>query len=141
MIPAEVLILTLELVALYVLGSYATSRLAGLGDSRGLAGRLLFYLLVMPGVVIHESAHYLACKLTLTPVKRFVPFAPRTDSSGRTILGYVEHAAANPLTAALIGLAPVFVNPALLVLLTSLSTPLTPLASLGTAKGAREEDG
>lgn len=131
LIPAEVYILALQLGALYVLGSYATSRLAGLGASRGIAGSLLFYLLVMPGVVVHESAHYLACRLTGTPVGRFVPFAPRTDKSGRTVLGYVEHAPRNPVVAAIIGLAPVVVNPLLLVLLTSLMTPLAAGADVG----------
>ena len=133
--PTEVVILALELGALYVLGSYAMSHLAGLANARGPAGKLVFYLLVMPGVVVHESAHYLACKLTLTPVGRFVPFAPSKDAAGRITLGYVEHGARNPITGAIIGLAPVLINPIALVVLTGLITPIELTASLPEASG------
>lgn len=128
--PAELLILALELCALYVLGSYAMSHLAGLAQARGPAGKLAFYLLVMPGVVVHETAHYLACKLTLTPVGRFVPFAPAKDASGRITLGYVEHGARNPITGSIIGLAPVVLNPLALIVLTGLITPVELTSSL-----------
>ena len=133
--PAELLILALELGALYVLGSYAMSHLAGLSQARGPAGKLVFYLLVMPGVVVHESAHYLAAKLTLTPVGRFVPFAPSKDASGRITLGYVEHGARNPITGAIIGLAPVIINPIALVVLTGLITPIELTGSLPDSSG------
>lgn len=133
--PAELLILALELGALYVLGSYAMSHLAGLAGARGPAGKLVFYLLVMPGVVVHETAHYLAAKLTLTPVGRFVPFAPSKDASGRITLGYVEHGARNPITGAIIGLAPVIINPIALVVLTGLITPVELSASLPNSSG------
>lgn len=133
--PAELLILALELGALYVLGSYAMSHLAGLANARGPAGKLAFYLLVMPGVVVHESAHYLACKLTLTPVGRFVPFAPSKDAAGRITLGYVQHGARNPISGAIIGLAPVVLNPLALVVLTGLITPIELTYSLPEASG------
>jgi hypothetical protein len=34
--------------------------------SGGVVGRSAFYLLVFPGVVLHEGAHYLACLITGT---------------------------------------------------------------------------
>lgn len=128
------LILALQLGLLYLLGSYAMSALGSAGAVAGaplasFTGRLLFYLLVAPGVILHESAHYLACKLTGTPVGRFVPFAPRKDTSGGTTLGYVEHGARDPLTSSVIGLAPVVINPLALVALTILLTPVDPLVS------------
>jgi len=125
------LILALQLGLLYLLGSYAMSALGSAGAVAGAprTGRLLFYLLVAPGVVLHESAHYLACKLTGTPLGKFVPFLPSKDASGGVRLGYVQHGARNPLTAAVIGLAPVVVNPLALVILTLLLTPVDPLAS------------
>lgn len=125
-------------MALYALGSYAMSALgsAAASGGKGFLRKLAFYLLVAPGVIAHESAHYLAAKLTGTPVGRFVPFAPRTDASGKVTLGYVTHAARGPITAAVIGMAPVLANPFLLVVLTSLITPVDPLAGSALATPA-----
>lgn len=129
-----------QLVALYVLGSYAMSAFGSVGAASGMprSGKLLFYLLVAPGVIAHESAHYLACKLTGTRVGKFRPFAPSTDPSGRTTLGYVTHASRGPITSALIGLAPVVANPLALVALTALATPVKVTAGspLGPGTGA-----
>jgi hypothetical protein len=71
------LLLALELVVLYAAGSYAMGRLVGFAGSGGILGRSAFYLLVFPGVVLHESAHYLACLLSGTKVVRFAPFSPQ----------------------------------------------------------------
>ncbi len=83
------LIFALELAVLYAAGSYAMARMAGLlGFRSGRAGlgRVAFYLLVLPGVALHEGAHYLACLLTGTRVLRFVPFWPRRTAGGRVVL-------------------------------------------------------
>src|ERR687898_1044602 len=118
----------LELVVLYAAGSYAMGRLAGLTGFRGGAtlGRAVFYLLVFPGVVLHEGAHYLACLFTGTKVSRFAPFSPgRRSNDGRLILGYVRHERRALPVGALIGLAPILLNPLGLLLVTALLTPLT----------------
>lgn len=133
------IVLGLQLVALYVLGSYAMSTLGSAAAGKGFVRKLGFYLLVAPGVVAHESAHYLAAKLTGTPVGRFVPFAPRADASGKVTLGYVTHAARGPVTAAVIGMAPVLANPLLLVVLTSLITPVDPLAGSALSSAAGDQ--
>jgi hypothetical protein len=73
------LLLALELVVLYAAGSYAMGRLMGFVGSGGILGRSTFYLLVFPGVVLHEGAHYLACPITGTKVVRFAPFSPQSD--------------------------------------------------------------
>jgi len=124
------LIFALELVMLYVAGSYATRRVAellGYGSSRtgGLLGRIAFYLLVLPGVILHESAHHLACLLTGTKVLRFVPFLPQRSASGRVILGYVRHERRSFPIRAIIGLAPILLNPLRILLVTALLTPLS----------------
>jgi hypothetical protein len=71
------LVFAFELAVLYLAGSYVIACLAGLlgfrGGGAGL-GRVAFYLLVLPGVTLHEAAHYLACLLTGTRVSRFLPF-------------------------------------------------------------------
>ena len=122
------LILGLELVVLYAAGSYAMGRLiviSGFGGGGTVLGRMAFYLLIFPGVVLHESAHYLACQLTGTKVLSFAPFSPRRSVDGRLVLGYVRHERRGLPIEAIIGLAPILLNPLGLLLVTALLTPLT----------------
>ena len=120
------LLFALELTILYVAGSYAMGRLMGiLGGGVSVLGRMAFYLLVFPGVVLHEGAHYLACLLTGTAVSRFAPFSPRRSNDGRLVLGYVRHERRAFPIGAIIGLAPILLNPLGLLFVTALLTPLT----------------
>jgi hypothetical protein len=80
---------------------------------------------VFPGVLLHEGAHYLACLLTGTKVLRFAPFSPRTSHDRRLVLGYVRHERRAFPIGAIIGLAPILLNPLGLLLVTALFTPLT----------------
>jgi hypothetical protein len=118
-----VLIFALELAVLYGCGSYAMGRMAAWGYKSGI-GKAAFYLLLLPGVVLHESAHYLACLLTGTRVSRFVPFSPGSLPDGRLRLGYVRHERRSAPVTALIGLAPVVLNPIGILVVTVLLTPL-----------------
>src|SRR5215207_11771565 len=80
------LLFAIDLTILYAAGSYVMGRLmkiSGFGGGRTVLSRMVFYLLVFPGVVLHEGAHYLACLLTGTRVVRFAPFSPRTSADGR----------------------------------------------------------
>jgi hypothetical protein len=124
-VPGSPLVLAVELVVLYAAGSYAMGRLMGFTDSGGVVGRSAFYLLVFPGVVLHEGAHYLACLVTGTEVVRFAPFSPQRSTDGRLVLGYVRHERRALPIRAIIGLAPVVLNPLGLLLATALLTPLT----------------
>ena len=122
------LFLGLELGVLYAAGSYAMGRLIGMSEFGGggtVLGRMAFYLLIFPGVVLHESAHYLACLLTGTKVSSFAPFSPRRSVDGRLVLGYVRHERRGLPIEAIIGLAPILLNPLGLLLVTALLTPLT----------------
>jgi hypothetical protein len=122
------LIFGLELVILYAAGSYAMGRLIGISGFGGggtVLGRMAFYLLIFPGVVLHESAHYLACLFTGTKVLSFAPFSPRRSGDGRLVLGYVRHERRGFPIGAIIGLAPILLNPLGLLLVTALLTPLT----------------
>lgn len=120
-----IIVFALELAALYWAGYFATSRLYGAGLRSGGAVTFLFYLLVFPGVALHESAHYAACVLTGTRVQRFTPFSPQKTADGRLMLGYVLHAQRSAPVSAIIGLAPVVLNPIGIVVATALLTPLT----------------
>ena len=119
-----VLVFALELVLLYGCGSYAMNRVAAWGFGSGI-GKMAFYLMVLPGVALHESAHYLACLFTGTRVGRFAPFAPKSLPDGRLRLGYVSHENRSAPIKSLIGLAPVVLNPIGVLVVTALLTPLT----------------
>src|SRR5215208_2033355 len=123
------LLFAIELTILYAAGYYAMGRLmriSGFGGGGSVLGRMAFYVLVFPGVVLHEGAHYLACLLTGTRVTRFAPFSPgRTSNDGRLMLGYVRHERRAFLVGAIIGLAPMLVNPLGLLFAAALLTPLT----------------
>jgi len=122
------LLFAIELIILYAAGSYAMGRLlriSGFGAGGSVLGRMAFYLLVFPGVVLHECAHYLACLLTGTKVSRLAPFSPGRSNGGRLMLGYVRHERRAFPIGAIIGLAPILLNPLGLLLVTALLTPLT----------------
>jgi len=122
------LLFAVELAILYAAGSYAMGRLvriSGFGDGGSVLGRMAFYLLVFPGVVLHEGAHFLACLITGTKASRFAPFSPGGSNDGRLVLGYVRHERRPFPIGAIIGLAPILLNPLGLLLVTAFLTPLT----------------
>jgi hypothetical protein len=122
------LLFAVELTILYAAGTYAMGHLmafSGFGGGGSALGRMAFYLLVFPGVVLHEGAHYLACVLTGTKVTRFAPFSPSRSNDGHLLLGYVRHERRVFPVGAIIGLAPILLNPLGLLLVTALLTPLT----------------
>jgi hypothetical protein len=122
------LLFAVELAILYMAGSHVMGRLlriSGFGEGGSVLGRIVFYLLVFPGVVLHEGAHFLACLLTGTKVSRFAPFSPGRSNDGRLVLGYVRHERRPLPVGALIALAPILLNPLGLLLVTAFLPPLT----------------
>ena len=122
------LLFAIELAILYAAGSNMMNHLMGIsgfGGRGSVMGRMVFYLLVFPGVVLHEGTHYLACLLTGTKVSRFAPFSPGRSNDGRLVLGYVRHERRVFHVGAIIGLAPILLNPLGLLFVTALLTPLT----------------
>jgi len=65
----------------------------------------LFSLLFFPGVLLHESSHYLMARLLGVHIGRF-SILPRSMEDGRLQLGFVETAATDWFRDALIGAAP-----------------------------------
>lgn len=115
------LVVVLEAAALFI----GQRRLFWLAvDATG--SRLIGYLLVLPGTVLHESAHYLACVLLGVPVGRQLRtrdgrrarvrlfFPTRDPATGAVMLGSVPHARTDPVRGALIAIAPLLLVPALL---------------------------
>jgi hypothetical protein len=122
------LIFAIELIILYAAGAYVMGRLiriSGFGGGGSVLRRMAFYLLIFPGVILHEGSHYLACLLTGTKVSRFAPFSPGRSNDGRLMLGYVRHERRAFSIGVIIGLAPIVLNPLGLLFVTALLTPLT----------------
>jgi hypothetical protein len=104
--------------------------------------RLLSYLLVMQGTVVHEAAHYIACRILRVPAGRQLRtssarhtrvrwFAPTRDPvSGSVTLGMVPHARTDPLRGALIAIAPLLLVPPLLIAIVFLLAGTTDLTQL-----------
>ncbi len=118
------LLLAVEALALF-LGQRRLFWLAT--DATG--SRLLGYLLAMPGTVLHESAHYLACVLLRVPVGRQLRtrdgrqarvrlfFPTRDPATGAVTLGSVPHARTDPVRSVLIAIAPLLLVPPLLLVI------------------------
>jgi hypothetical protein len=68
---------------------------------------LLFSILFLPGVLLHELSHWIAARLMGVPTGRF-SVIPQRMSSGRLRLGYVETASVDVFREAIIGAAPLF---------------------------------
>ncbi len=66
---------------------------------------VIFSLLFLPGVLLHETSHFLMAKILRVRTGRF-SLIPRRLGDGRLLMGYVETAQADILRDALIGAAP-----------------------------------
>jgi len=70
---------------------------------------VLFSLLFIPGVVLHETSHFLAARLMGVRTGR-ISIIPQTLPNGRLRMGYVETASTDIVRDAVIGSAPLFVG-------------------------------
>lgn len=67
--------------------------------------QVLFALLFLPGIFLHECSHFLTAKLLGVRTGRF-SIVPQAQPDGKLRLGYVETASGGVFRDALIGLAP-----------------------------------
>ncbi len=89
-------------------------------------GSRAWYVLVGPGVALHESSHALGCVFTRTPIVEFKPLNVQVQDN-YVVLGYVKYR--NPDSSfkrAVINLAPIGVSLVLLVLFAAGATYLVP---------------
>lgn len=75
------------------------------------AAILLFSLMFLPGVFLHELSHFLTAKLLRVPTGRFSVF-PRELGNNRLQMGFVEVAVSDPVRESLIGAAPLLTGSA-----------------------------
>jgi hypothetical protein len=66
---------------------------------------VMFQMIFLPGVFVHEASHFLMAKILRVPTGRF-SILPKPLPNGRLQLGYVETAQADIVRDSLIGAAP-----------------------------------
>jgi len=71
------------------------------------AADLLFYIIFFPGILVHESSHWLMAKLLRVPTGK-LSLIPQNLPNGKLRLGYVETQKSDWFRDSLIGAAPLF---------------------------------
>ena len=114
--------LTLGLTCAFLVTLFALNRITWYGVVQPLSWvffgdrrrTLWFHLVLLPGTLLHEFSHLLACWVLLVPVAEFQPFSldPRRPP------GWVVHRQTDPIRRSLIALAP-FLGCSLALLLLS----------------------
>lgn len=77
----------------------------------------IFSLLFLPGVILHETSHYISARLLGVSTGRF-SIIPQSLPDGRLRMGYVETASTDIVRDSLIGSAPFFVGCAFVLYVT-----------------------
>ncbi len=85
---------------------------------------LLYFVLLFPGVLVHELSHWLTAKLLRVRTGR-ISIGPSRKGGGATRFGAVSVAKTDPLRGSLIGLAPLLTGSALILLIAYLVFGLT----------------
>lgn len=78
---------------------------------------VLYFVLVLPGVVIHELSHLLMALVLRVRVRRFSLGPVRQARGGRVSLGSIEVARVDPVRGSLIGVAPLLAGSAVILLI------------------------
>ncbi len=76
----------------------------------------IFFLIFLPGTLVHELSHWLAAKLLGVPTGRIIIW-PQAKRDGTLWLGAIQVGRADPLRSSLIGLAPLISGSLLVVLI------------------------
>lgn len=86
---------------------------------------LLFSIVFLPGVLLHEISHYLTAKLLRVPTGRF-SVLPRPLPEGKLQLGYVETYKTDVFRDALIGIAPLLTGMIVIALISYFQFEIIP---------------
>jgi len=101
--------LLIAFVLLIFLTQWITKHVQGVGllvTRDGQVALILYFLLIFPGVVIHEISHALTARLLRVHVRHLSIGIRRKPNRQQIALGSVDIATTDPLRASLIGLAP-----------------------------------
>lgn len=91
----------------------------------------LFALLFLPGVLLHETSHFLVARLLGVRTRRF-SLIPQVTVDARLRLGYVETAQVDVLRDTLIGAAPLLIGGAVVAYLGIYQLGIAPLFDLAS---------
>jgi hypothetical protein len=115
------------LVALLLVKRWLSRHLYGLGLL--LSGRhdiaiLFYFILLFPGVLVHELSHWIVARLLSVRTGR-ISIGPTRKGAGSTRFGAVSVAKTDPLRGSLIGVAPLLTGSGLILLIAYLVLGLT----------------
>jgi hypothetical protein len=107
------------LLLLVVMKRWLSRHLYGLGLLLGGShdvAILLYFLVLLPGVLVHELSHWLTAKLLRVPTGT-ITIGPSSKGKGATRLGSVSVANADPLREGFIGMAPLITGSVLILVI------------------------
>jgi hypothetical protein len=96
---------------------------------------ILYFVIVLPGVVVHELSHWLMAKVLGVRVSKLSLGPKRKGRSRRVSLGSVQVGKVDPLRASLIGLAPLLGGTATVLLIGYLALDVGALAEVMVGAG------
>jgi hypothetical protein len=96
---------------------------------------ILYFVIVLPGVVIHEVSHWLMALLLGIKVRKFSLGPVRKGRSQHVSLGSVQVAGVDPVRASLIGVAPLLGASAIILLIGNAVLGVSTLASTLSGQG------
>lgn len=96
---------------------------------------VLYFIVVLPGVVIHELSHWLVALVLGVRVRKLRIGPVRKGRGRRVSLGSVQVANVDPLRASLIGLAPLLGGTAVILLIGNLVLGIDTLAEMVVGQG------
>jgi hypothetical protein len=96
---------------------------------------IVYFVIVLPGVVIHELSHWLMALLLGIRVRKFSLGPVRKGRSQRVSLGSIQVSSVDPLRASLIGVAPLLGGSAVILVIGNMVLGVTELASAMSGQG------
>jgi len=97
---------------------------------------VLYFVIVLPGVVIHELSHWLVATALGVRVRKLALGPVRKGRSKRVSLGSIRVGHVDPVRASLIGLAPLLGGSAVILLIGNLVLGVGELAATMSGQGA-----
>jgi len=127
------------LIPLFFLNRWLSRHIQGVGllvTGRPNVAIILYFLIMLPGIIAHELSHWLMAKLLGLKTGK-VSLGPSKASAGKIRLGSVRVAQADPLRESLVGLAPLLVGAGLILLIGALFFDLRTLVQAFVLRDAR----
>jgi hypothetical protein len=137
---SQFLIFVILLALLIELGRWVTRQTQTIGwllTGDQNATMVGYYLLMFPGIVLHEASHYFTAKLLGIKVTNF-RLGPRRHKNAKTVeLGSVTVHSGGPIRDSLVGVAPFVAGTAVLLLVSYLVLDMTALGAAWDDQGWR----